>query len=229
MNAESILKNAVNFIIYVIPCLFAVLAIRLFLHPKPYVFRKCLHFIAFSSLAFTILTTDSLHSTAAMFLIAIFIVYPVLHLLERGSWFSPFFVEKKPGEVKNSMVLLFVMIAAVTLLSPSRHVAAASILMWGIGDAAAALIGITYGKHVIPWRISDGKKTYEGSGAFFISALLSGLAVLAAAHISMDLLHISAIIAAAAAGTFAELVSKQGNDTVFAPAAILAVLLISGI
>lgn len=49
--------------------------------------------------------------------------------------------------------------------------------MWGVGDAAAALIGIPFGKHKIRFRITDGKKSWEGSIAMMAAAMLCGFCI----------------------------------------------------
>lgn len=50
--------------------------------------------------------------------------------------------------------------------------AAAAILMWGVGDAATALVGIPFGKHKVNFRPVNGKKSWEGSCAMFAAAAL---------------------------------------------------------
>ena len=51
-----------------------------------------------------------------------------------------FFVQKSPGEIKRSLLMLFFMFAAVITVAwgifGKPHIAAASILMWGMGDAS---------------------------------------------------------------------------------------------
>ena len=72
-------------------------------------------------------------------------IYPLLALLEHEKWYGRFFVQKSPGENKRSLLMLFFMFAAVTAFAwgviGKPHIAAASILMWGMGDASAALVG----------------------------------------------------------------------------------------
>lgn len=41
------------------------------------------------------------------------VVYPILCALENRPWFAGLFVQKGPGEVKKSLLLLFVMDAAL--------------------------------------------------------------------------------------------------------------------
>ena len=54
---------------------------------------------------------------------------------------------------------------------------AVAVIMWGTGDAAAALIGIPFGKHRgIPH--TDGKKSLEGTAAMFLVSALCGTLML---------------------------------------------------
>ena len=106
------------------------------------------------------------------------------------------------------------------------ELAAASILMWGAGDAAAALTGIPFGKHKVHCRFTDGKKSWEGSLAMLIVSFAIGAFVLISykdASISAPVLSagIGALI-----GTSTELFSPSEYDTITVPVMIIAALLI---
>ena len=104
--------------------------------------------------------------------------------------------------------------------------AAAAILMWGAGDAAAALVGIPFGKHKVKCRLADGKKSWEGSIAMLLVSFAVGMLVLL---LSKDMGVVKALLLAgigALAGTLAELFSPSEYDTVTVPVVILAVLLV---
>ncbi len=70
------------------------------------------------------------------------VIYPLLALVEHEKWYGRFFVQKSPGEIRRSLLMLFFMFAAVIAAAwgifGNPHIAAASILMWGMGDASAA-------------------------------------------------------------------------------------------
>ena len=130
------------------------------------------------------------------------------------------------------MVLLFVMFAAVIAVAwgvfDQPQLAAAAILMWGTGDAAAALVGIPFGKHKVLCRLTDGKKSWEGSLAMLLVSFAAGLLVLKLAQRCgwpqvLILAGCGALIGAAT-----ELFSPSEYDTITVPAMILAVLLILG-
>ncbi len=193
-----------------------------------YVFRKLLHVVAFTCFAIMTLTTESWQAAALTSVIMAVAIYPLLALLENEKWYGRFFVQKSPGEIKRSLLMLFFMFAAVIAVAwgilGNSHIAAASILMWGMGDASAALVGIPYGRHKIKTRYVV--KSWEGTLAMFAAAFLLGTIVL---HFFGGFHTGRAAIAAfpaAAAGTATELFSPSEWDTVTVPVVILIVLLL---
>ncbi|MBQ6395430.1 MAG: hypothetical protein IJH87_03700 [Atopobiaceae bacterium] len=212
-----------GFLGVIIPCAIVLLLIHAFVEiPRP-VFRKVLHTVAFGSSAFMVRIAASWPAAALTSVLFAVVVYPLLAIAERIPGYDELLTQKKPGEVKKSLLLLFlgeaVVIAIGWGVTSCQAIAVAAILMWGVGDAAAALVGIYLGEHVIPWSISDGKKTFEGTGAMLVCALILGFAsliLLTDASLAKVALVIvpSAIICAAS-----ELVSKDGNDTVLVPLA----------
>jgi dolichol kinase len=151
-------------------------------------------------------------------------------LFEKEPWFDKLFVQKKPGEIKNSLLLLFIMIAADIAVAwgifGKQYVAVVSVLMWGFGDAAAAIIGIKYGKHIVPWKISDGKKTWEGTVSMFLTSAIVGCVSLILYSGSSTGFCVLTAILSGAVGAVTELTSKDGLDTVTVPAVLVAVLLL---
>ena len=108
------------------------------------------------------------------------------------------------------------------------HLAAAAILMWGTGDAAAALVGIPHGKHKVRSRFTDGKKSWEGSLAMLAVSFISGMTVLSVAQKTTIPLAVLSAGLGALLGTVTELFSLSEYDTVTVPAVIAAVLLLLG-
>ena len=125
--------------------------------------------------------------------------------------------------------MLFFMFAAATAVGwgifGKPYAAATAILMWGTGDAAAALVGIPFGKHKVRLKFTDGKKSWEGTAAMFAVSLICGLAVfLLYCHFPFWK-SLFPILAGAIVGSVTELCSPSEYDTVTVPAAILTVLL----
>ena len=218
-------------ILYIIPCVLALLLIRFMTKIPSYVFRKLLHVVAFTCFTVMTLTAESWQAAALTSVIMAVVIYPLLALLEHEKWYGRFFVQKSPGEIKRSLLMLFFMFAAVIAVTwgifGKPHIAAASILMWGMGDASAALVGIPYGKHKIKTRYAV--KSWEGTLAMFAAAFLFGTIVLCfSGEFSIGR---AALVAfpAAAIGAATELFSPSEWDTVTVPVVILIALMLTTI
>lgn len=219
----------VRLVLYIIPCVLIILPVRFFTKVPSFVFRKLLHTIAFTCFAVMISSAESWQAAALTSLIIAILIYPVLSLLEHESWYGTLFVQKSEGEIRKSLLKVFLMFAAVTALAwgifGRPHAAAASVLMWGIGDASAALIGIPFGRHKVKWRLADGKKSLEGSCAMFCISFLAGFLLIHFRYQFPAGISFAAACTGAFAGTLTELISDSEWDTVTVPTVILAVLL----
>ena len=215
---------------FIVPALMILLPIRFLTRLPSFVFRKLLHFVAFTSVSLMILTAGSWQAAALTSVLIAIALYPVLAALENASWFGKLFVQKSPGEIKRSLLLLFLMFAALISVAwgwfASPHLAAAAILMWGTGDAAAALVGVPLGKHKVRSRFTDGKKSWEGSLAMLAVSFLSGVLILLPEQgITLPRALLMAFLGAVL-GTATELFSPSEYDTVTVPVVIVIVLLI---
>ena len=216
--------------LYIIPCVAILLPVRFLTKVPPFVFRKLLHLIAFSCTTLMIAVAESWQAAALTSCLVAVLFYPLLAVLERESWFHYLLVQKKRGEIKNSLLMLFLMFAAVTAVAwgifGKPFAAATAILMWGTGDAAAALVGVPLGKHKVHLKPADGKKSWEGTAAMFLVSLICGLAVFLLRYQFPFSTAFLPIFAGAAAGAVTELFSPSEYDTVTVPSVILAVLLL---
>ncbi len=214
---------------FIVPALMILLPIRFLTSLPSFVFRKLLHFVAFTSVSLMILTAGSWQAAALTSVLIAIALYPVLAALENASWFGKLFVQKSPGEIKRSLLLLFLMFAALISVAwgwyVSPHLAAAAILMWGTGDAAAALVGIPWGKHIVRSRFTDGKKSWEGSLAMLAVSFLSGVMILLAEQRTALPRTLLMAFLGAVLGTATELFSPSEYDTVTVPVVIVIVLL----
>lgn len=96
------------------------------------------------------------------------------------------------------------------------------------GDAAAALIGVPFGKHKIRLNGKTIPKTWEGSLAMFVVSFLCGFGIL---FFIQKMPLPNAIICttlAALAGSYTELITPGKYDTVTVPIVISAILVITG-
>lgn len=209
----------------------AVMIVLWFLVRIPdYIFRKLLHMIAFSCLVVMTLHAESWQAAALTSVLFAVIVWPLLTLAEELPVYNRLFVQKKPGEIKKSLLLLFFMYAFLIFVCwgilKKPYIAIASILMWGIGDAMAALVGIPFGRHVIHYAKSDGKKTWEGTAAMCISAFIAGvLGLLASKALPVSRCILYPLISAPFAA-YTELVTKNGDDTVTVPVVVMTIITI---
>ena len=215
--------------LFVIPSLAILLPVRLFTKIPSFVFRKLLHVMAFSWISLMILLAGSWKAAALTSGLLALLIYPILAIAEKAPWFGNLFVQKSPGEIKKSMVLLFVMftilIAVAWGIFDKPALAATAILMWGVGDAVAALFGIPFGKHKVHLPLTDGKKSWEGSASMFCFSFAIGFVVLLLLK-ACDWAHAFLVAGVGAiVGTLTELFSPSEYDTITVPVLILGSLL----
>ena len=226
---EGTLKCLLDFVLYVIPCVIFILPLRYLTKIPSHVFRKMLHMIAFTCVAVMIQFAQCWQAAALSSLVIAVVLYPLLALLENRSWFGHLLVEKSSGEIKRSFLKLFLMCTAVTAIAwglfGHREIAAASVLMWGTGDAAAALVGIPYGKHKVHLPHTDGKKSWEGSIAMTVTSAVFGMIFFALFGYPFAK-TLCMVLPASHMGAGAELFSSSEADTVTVPLSIMAVLIL---
>ena len=204
---------------------------KLFRLPKE-LFRKLLHFIAFSSVIVMIYTAKNWISAALVPTMIIILMYPGLIFAEKDKRFTQLVVERREGELKSSLLQLFGTIAVIIAISwgllGHKEFAVAAILMWGFGDAAAALVGKRFGKHkVLRFKHVDHKKSWEGTAAMSFVAFIFGIASLMLVGNVPLVSCLPAIILAAPLSAITELVTKNGYDTVTVPLVSMITLYLS--
>lgn len=217
-----------KYLVYLGCCIVLLLLMRAVLKPAPEIFRKSLHVVAYISSLFMMYASGDWLVAALCCLLFAAVVYPALHLLESWKGYDSLFVQRRPGEIKQSLLLLFcthaVLIAVCWGWLDKPFLAVSSILIWGIGDTMAALIGKRFGRHHIHFKLADSRKTWEGTAAMALTSLAVGfLALLLTSGYSWPVCLVLALIAAPVSA-FTELISHNGNDTVSVPAAVTAVL-----
>lgn len=191
-------------------------------------FRKLLHIPAFCSVvAFVFFAEHWIAASIASVLFAA-VIYPVLTLLEKFSWYNELFVQRKQGEVKKSLWLLFTMTAVVIAITwggmDKSWLGVTSILMWGSGDGMAALVGKRFGKHKVHLKFADEKKSWEGTATMMVTAFIVGVLSLL---LLSDMVWYQAVILSlitAPCGAYTELITHHGNDTVTVPIVNMIVL-----
>ena len=217
-----------RYLLYIVLFALVLILIYVICHIPRNIFRKLLHVAAFTSSIFVVLNGEGwLPETLTLVLFAL-IVYPVLCAAEKWKGYGGLFVEKKKGEVKSSLMLLFLSQAALVAFScgflQKPYVLIVSTLAWGLGDIAAAWVGRPFGRHKIRLPFADPKKSWEGSAAMAAVAF-------AAAFVSLQVLKVCALpetflisLIVAAVSAFTEMCSTGGMDTVTVPVADALVL-----
>lgn len=203
---------------------------RLLIRIPDELFRKILHCILLFSLPVFVYGYGRWQTAALAALGFAAAVYPILVLLEKLRGFSRVTTERKKGELKHSLLLVFGMFALVIAvcwgLFDRRWLVLASVYAWGFGDAAAALVGKRWGKHKIRWKHTDGKKSAEGSNAMFLCSLVSTLVILGIWSGLRPAAILAAALVTATVSTLAELYSRGGNDTVICPLSAMSALIL---
>ncbi|MBR4878435.1 MAG: hypothetical protein IKU13_01220 [Clostridia bacterium] len=193
-------------------------------------FRKLLHTIAYLCPLFVLCFADSWTTADMVFISIAALAYPFLSLAEKHEDFAPFFSQRRDGEVKSSLLQLFFGMSVLTAVCwgifNKPFIVVAAVMMWGPGDAAAALVGKRFGKHKIRLPLADKKKSWEGSLSFMALSFIFGAIVL---MIFGKIPLFKAILCAlvpSICGSYTELITKGGYDTVTVPFVNAIVLLL---
>ncbi|MGM9615817.1 MAG: TSUP family transporter [Oscillospiraceae bacterium] len=205
-----------------------IVLLRLVLKLPKEVSRKLLQFPAMTSVIFMLYVAETWVAAVVCALVFCLAVYPVLCLLEKWEGYPNLFMERKPGEVKKSLFLLFgthsVLAAVCCGVLHKPFIAVAAILVWGVADTAAALVGKKCGRHPVKLPHADPHKTWEGTAAMAAASAVTGAVTLA---VTSGLSWYWCVLYACAAAPFSavtELFSHHGNDTVTVPVAVTLVL-----
>lgn len=167
------------------------------------------------------------HDALAASALLVVVAYPALLLLERWRGYTRTFPDRAPerGELRRSLLWVQASFAANVALfwglggDAGRTALAAGVMAWTLGDAVAAGVGRTLGRHAARGRFLAGDKTAEGTTAMALSAgvavsLTVGLFGDAGAWLALATGLVAGPVAAAV-----ELYSPHGTDTLTVPAA----------
>ena len=227
--AVSVLRCFGEYLLFIVPAALILLVLHFTLDIPRVVFRKLLHLPAFCTAAVVVWRADCWQTASLTLVLFAAIVYPVLWLCQGWSGYDRLFVQKKPGEIKKSLLLLFLCDTALVALCWGAFdlpwAAVTAILMWGSGDGVAALVGYRFGKHHVRLPLADQKKTWEGSGAMLAVSAVVGTAAMLILTARPWYSCLLMALAASMFGAYTELISRGGDDTVTVPVVNTAVLL----
>ena len=216
-------------ILYFLVCASSALVIRLRAGLPNEVFRKLLHLVPLFSYPVYLYAFDRWQYSAGSALGFAVVVWPVLLFAERFPGFSALLTERRRGELKSSLLLVFSMFALVTAVCwgwlGDRMLALASVFAWGPGDAAAALVGKRFGRRPLQGPHIEGRKSVEGTAAMFAASFLSVLGLLVArGGLSLPACLLTAALTGAVSAAV-ELFTLRGMDTFTCPVAAMLTLI----
>lgn len=228
---QEALSCFLGYLCYIVPVAVSLIVVHFIAHIPREVFRKLLHLAAFSSTP-VIMAVSRDWRVSVVVLVAFGVVaWPLLALLESQRWYADLFVQRRTHEVRRSLLILFwgdaLLVALCWGVLGMPQVVVASILMWGFGDAAAALVGKRWGRHHTGLPLADPKKTWEGTGAMWATSSMVGSVAMAVLGMH-PLAAFALAVPTAVVGAYVELITRGGYDTItvpFANAAVLFVLL----
>jgi len=218
---------------YIASLALVLIIVRFTTRVPDYIFRKLLHFVAFTSVLPLTLSTDVWWISVAVQVFFLILVIAVLRFFEGFAFYKKLFVEKANHEVIFSFVGLFglmaVLISVFSGLFGREHtyIAIGAIMAWGPGDAVAAIVGKNIGRHKLEGRFIEGTKSVEGSVGMAITSFVCLLPVLLL--MSPMPPHVSLLFSLAVAplAALTELFTKGGWDTVTVPAVSALLLSLS--
>lgn len=166
--------------VWIVPCLVILGLLRRFAGIPDFVFRKLVHTLYFASAAFLLTFTHGTGFALADCLVILAFWTPILLWAEHRPWYQRFFVEKRQGEILRTFWMLYgllaVMILCCLLTDRPLWIPADAVLLWGVGDMAAAIIGRLFGRKKYIFGPNKGVKSYVGSLAMLAAtALTTGL------------------------------------------------------
>lgn len=214
---------------YFAVCVAGVLALRRIVTVPSEVSRKSLHIIFLGSIFVWIYAFKTWWVSATVAIIFVIMVFPALALAERIPGYSELLTERKRGEIKNSLVMAVSMYVVLICVCwgwlGEKYLLIAAVSAWGLGDAAAALVGKRFGRHYIEGRLVEGRKSLEGTLAMFVVSFVSVLVVLIIYGTVEWHGYIPIAAVTAAVCAVVELYTRGGMDTVTCPFAAVAILI----
>ena len=158
------------------------------------------------------------------------LAFPALWLWERHPSYRRLLADRCAGggEMRRQLLLavaVFSLLIALFwgLLGPAwRPAIAVAVMVWGLGDAAAALVGRFLGRHRLAHRWVAGAKTVEGTAAMVVAGAIAAFVTLFVYGGAPWWVSLSAAASLAPLAGAVELFSHRGSDTLTVPLATAA-------
>lgn len=139
--------------------------------------------------------------------------------------------QRRAGEQQQSMLLLYMTYIILIVVSwavfGQKWAVILAVVAWGVGDAFAALIGKSFGRHKLQGKYIEGTKSVEGTLAMFVSSFAATF-FMYRYHTSLGNIGLVVLVTfwVALFACLAELFSKRGKDTFFCPVSAMTALII---
>lgn len=187
--------------------------------------RKTYHLLFVLSIIPMLMFFSTWYLAVLAALLFALILYVALALLESTAFFRRIAIERDPGEFKRSLVLAELSIALLIFFfwgllgADAKFIVLVAVMAWGFGDAAAAIVGKTFGRKTLTHPRIEGAKTLEGTLAMlvvaaiaiFLTMLLVGQPVLVSLVVALLVSPVGAVV---------ELFSQRGLDTLTVPLSV---------
>ena len=230
---RDLLAAVVLIAYYLIICAVVPILFKLLLRVPDELVRKTQHMAYTMSVFLMLHLFSSWYAAMLAGALLVVLAYPVLMLLERTRWYGRMLVDRRPEGGELRMQLLYVQASFALLIfvfwgvlgTDWRYLAAASVMAWGYGDAAAALVGTAFGRTRVTHRLVEGAKTLEGTSAMIVAAAIALFVTLTwYGSVPWYLSLVVALLVAPVCGVV-ELFSRRGVDTLTVPFAAAAIML----
>lgn len=217
-------------VMYYLAFLAFALPVRRFLRVPKEISRKALHVMLLGSVFIFTLGFKTWWIAVIASVSFMVIVLIVLAVAERYlPGYSRLMTERKTGELKRSAAVIFAVFAIlITIcwgLLNEKYLVIASVMAWGMGDGAAALVGKRFGRCYLEGKYVEGKKSLEGSIAMLVVSFVSVLIILSVMGPNQWFEYIPTALNTAIVCTLVELFTKKGMDTFTCPLAAAAVMI----
>ena len=158
------------------------------------------------------------------------LVFPILAVAEKWSKYAEMLVERKPGEIKGQFDCCMPHVCSFDfhLLGctwPLRYLADCSCLGLGLGDAAVALVGKRFGKHIIEGPFRRAARVLREPLRCLLYRSRAVLLVLVIHGVLPWYAYVPTAGLTALVCALVELYTRNGMDTVTCPLAAISVLL----
>ena len=208
---------------YYAVAVYLLLVIRVFFKPPRELVRKLLHVTCVMSVLVLLNEFDTWYLAMLAAIVFALALYPIISYLERFPKLMDMLIQRKDGEIKSSLIIVFLMMAILIAIfwgwlgEEWKFVIIISVMAWGYGDAAAALVGKAFGRHPIKHPLVEGAKTKEGTFAmYFVSGIVILVSLLVYTLLPWYLCLIGALLVAPICAVV-ELISHNGIDTITVP------------